>query len=394
MNLLFLSRWYPWPADHGARLRVLNLLRSLATRHVVDLISFAEEPVLPAALEAMRGFCASVRVVPYRPFRPQGLRALAGFLDPRPRSVVDTHNSEFADAVVRFGRIDGVIASQIDMLPYALVADARWRLLEELEAGVIFGAVATATNPLRRLRARLTRWKLARYVRQSLRRFDACTVVSERERALAMALGIAGDRIDVIPNGADTVGAKSVEGAPIPNTCIYAGALTYSANHDAVRYFLTEIWPTLRTRHPELTFTVTGRTTGVDLAQLSTDARVHFPGYLEDVRPAVASSWLSIVPLRVGGGTRLKVLESMALGTPVVSTSKGCEGLDLRIGEEVLVADTAQEFAAAVGRVLLDADLRARLSMAGCQAAKRYDWSLIGNSLLAVLERFEQAGGG
>jgi len=394
MNLLFLSRWYPWPADNGARLRILNLLKALATRHVVHLISFAEEPVAPAALAAMRGWCASVEVVPYRAFRPRGWRALAGFLDARPRSVVDTYSPEFAAAVARCGHVDGVIASEIDMLPYALDADASWRLLEELEVGAILGAADGATSGLGRLRARLTGWKLARYVRSALQRFDACTVVSERERELVTALGVLASRIDVIPNGVDIAGSSSVAEVPVPNTCLYAGALTYSANYDAVAYFLAEIWPLVVARNPELTFTITGRTTGVDLERLPIGPGVRFSGYLADIRPTVAANWLSVVPLRVGGGTRLKVLESLALGTPVVSTSKGCEGLDLRPDEEILVADAPTDFAAAISRILRDADLRARLSAAGRLAAKRYDWVVIGGRLLAVVERLKPSGGG
>lgn len=393
MKILFLSRWYPWPADNGARLRVNHLLRALASRHDVHLISFSEGEVSAADLAEMRRCCASVETVPYRGFRPGGLRAVAGFFDPRPRSVVDTHSPALLAAVQRAGSFDLALASQIDMAPYALAARARRRVLEELEIGVLADAARRAPGARSRLRAGLTWWKLSGYVRGLLRSFDGCTVVSAAERELVATLAPAGREIEVVPNGVDTRAAGAVSATPIPGSMIYAGALTYSANFDAVAYFLGEIYPLIRARHPQASFTVTGRTEGVDLARLPTRPGVRFSGYLADVKPAVAGSWLSVVPLRIGGGTRLKILESLALGTPVVATRKGAEGLDLQDGRDALLADTPAEFAEAAGRVLADPALRAALAAAGRIAASRYDWGMIGDRLLTLIDRLAVPGG-
>ncbi len=393
MKILFLSRWYPWPADNGARLRVLNLIKALARRHEVLLVSFADGPVAPEALAAMRQWCASVATVTYRGFRPGGARALLGFFDRRPRSVVDTYNVALRDAAVRVGRVDLALASEIDMVPYALAADARRRVLEELEVGAIAGATAHANGARAKLRTGLTWWKLARYVRGTLKRFDACTVVSAAERDLAVGLAPAGYPIEVLPNGVDIAAMRAVTATPTPDTLIYAGALTYHANYDAVAYFLEAIHPLIRERCPEVRLTVTGRTDGVDLGRLLPHPGVRFSGYLDDVRPTVAGAWLSVVPLRVGGGTRLKILESLALGTPVVATRKGAEGLDLVDGRDVLLADTPAAFAEAAVRVLRDPALRARLADAGRIAASRYDWGMIGDRLLTLIDRFDDPGG-
>lgn len=393
MKILFLSRWYPWPADNGARLRVLNLIKALSRRHEVHLVSYADGPVAPEALAAMRRWCASVETVTYRGFRPRGMRALLGFIDPRPRSVVDTYNVAMRAAAVRVGRVDVALASEIDMVPYALAANARRRVFEELEVGVIAGAATQANGVRAKIRAGLTWWKLSRYVRGTLKRFDACTVVSAAERDLAVGLAPAGYPIEVLPNGVDVDAMRAVTAAPTPGTLIYAGALTYHANYDAVAYFLEAIYPLIRERCPEATVTVTGRTDGIDLGRLSAHPGVRFSGYLDDVRPAIAGTWLSVVPLRVGGGTRLKILESLALGTPVVSTRKGAEGLDLVDGRDVMLADTPRAFAEAVTRVLGDPALRARLADAGRIAASRYDWGMIGDRLLALIDRFDDPGG-
>lgn len=393
MRILFLSRWYPWPADNGARLRVYHLIRALAREHQVHLMSFADAHVDASALAEMRQWCASVDTFDYQAFRPGGARALAAFFDARPRSAVDTFSSELARAVDRFGPVDLVLASQIDMAPYALGAHSRWRILEELEVGVIADHAGIAGGVLPRLRARLTWLKLSRYVRGLLRVFDACTVVSQKEAALVAKLAPEGGRIRVVPNGVDIGGAAEVVAIPHPNSLIYAGALTYHANFDAVTYFLSEIYPQLRERHPGIVFTVTGRTSGVDVSQLARLPGVRFSGYLDDVRPAVASNWLSVVPLRIGGGTRLKILESLALGTPVVATRKGAEGLDLEDKRDLLLADDPAEFVEAVSRVLTDPAFRSSLSEAGRVAAKRYDWSTSGDHLLALIGQLSATGG-
>jgi glycosyltransferase involved in cell wall biosynthesis len=130
---------------------------------------------------------------------------------------------------------------------------------------------------------------------------------------------------------------------------------------------------------------ITGSTAGVALDQLPPTPNVHFTGYLESVWPAVAGSWVSVVPLRLGGGTRLKIIESLALGTPVVATTKGAEGLGLTADVEIAIADTPQHFAETVLALLHDAERRRQFSERGRTAAQRYDWAAIGRDLNDVL---------
>jgi len=194
--------------------------------------------------------------------------------------------------------------------------------------------------------------------------------------------------LEVVPNGVDIESYTGDFGSPVPDTLTFTGVLTYFANFDAIGFFLEEIWPRVRASRPGAKLWITGRTEGVPLERLSLDEGVNFTGYLDDIRPHVARSQVCIVPLRVGGGTRLKILEAMALGTPVVSTSKGAEGLDVTAGQDILIADEPQAFANAVLRLLDDADLRARLSENGRRlVSERYDWREIGTRLNAFLER-------
>ena len=189
--------------------------------------------------------------------------------------------------------------------------------------------------------------------------------------------------ISTVPNGIDLARYAGDFGPLQADTLVYAGSLTYQPNFDAVSFFVREIFPRIRAKRPNARLLVTGSLDGVDRASLPDTAGVEFTGYVDDVRPTIARSWLSIAPLRAGGGTRVKILESLALGTPVVATRKGAEGLDLMPGRDLLVADDPAEFAAAVVRVLDDEALRNTLGCQGGQAvAAKYGWDTIGQQFL------------
>ncbi|MCS6846138.1 MAG: glycosyltransferase family 4 protein [Anaerolineae bacterium] len=396
MRVLFLSSWYPYPADNGSRLRIYHLLRQLSSRHEISLISFTDEPVSDDRLRAMRALCAEVKTVQQRRFKPGRLKAILGFFSTRPRSVVDTYTEEMTQTVLREAtrfRPDVVVASQMDTAPYARRLDAR-RVLDEVEVTVLYEAYARARSKLRRFRAWLTWQKLTAYLRSLLYDFDGYTVVSDAERRRVIQATATRTPVAIVPNGVDVEVCARIVAQPKPDTLIYSGALTYGANFDAVNYFLREIFPLIQAKRPGVKLFVTGKLDGVNLDVLPRNDGVVFTGYLDDVRPRIAQSWVSVVPLRIGGGTRLKILESLALGTPVVATSKGVEGLDFEAGRELCIADAPSEFANQVVRLLEDHALRETLSLAGRRAVTaRYNWSAIGQSFCDFLEGIVQGEG-
>ena len=391
MKVLFLSRWYPFPPDNGSKLRIFHLLRQLAQEHTVDLVSFTSEPLDPQRTDAMYYLCRNVWTANYRSFAPGGLASLAGFFSPRPRSVVATYSSELdvlAKTAVENESYDLVIASQIDMAPYALNLNIPARLLEEIELTTIWEHYALRRNPFKRLRALLTWRKTRRYVRGLIKKYDVCTVVSEEEHQRLQKIAPKMKNIYVLPNGVDMVQMQADYGEPEEDTLIYTGALTYSANFDAMQYFLTEIFPRIQAGRRNVRLYITGKTDGVRLDRLPENDAVTYTGYLKDIRPRVATSWVNVVPLRMGGGTRLKILESLALGTPVVATTKGAEGLQLRAGEDYLRADSPAAFADAVLRVLQHKEMRDSLAASGrSKVAAMYDWGIIGAQLDSLLHK-------
>jgi polysaccharide biosynthesis protein PslH len=384
MRILFLSAWCPLPADNGSKLRITHLLRELARQHQVDLLTFAPEPPDAVALRALKDMCAGVELLTETPFAERAGGRLSGLLSPRPRSVVANHSPRMATAAQRRDKhhYDVVIASQIHMAPYALLLHNTPRLLEEIELSPLYEQYISQHRLRARLRYGLTWWKTRRYVASLLRHFAGASVVSERELAIIRPLAPADLPLAVVPNGVDVAACMQDFGPPENDTLIYPGALSYDANFDAMDYFLGAILPQVQAVRPDARLRITGRATSAQLAALPRAQGVEFTGYLDDVRPAVARAWAEVVPLRKGGGTRLKVLEALALGTPVVSTSKGIEGLALEPGQHALVADTPTEFAAATAKLLGQPALRAQLAEAGRRVAReRFDWQASGQQL-------------
>lgn len=395
MRILVVSQWFPYPPDNGARLRTYHLLKQLARHHEIALLSFAQREVKPEHLDAMRAYCTTVEAVPFRPFHPTRLRALVGLLLPRPRALTDTFSPRMEARVretLRRERFDLVLASTIG--PTATTAmHVRGhrtvpRVLEDLELSIILDRVQNEQAWLARQRLRLTWWKLRRFMVGLLRDLDGCTVASERERDLVQRLVPGYRHLTVVPNGLEPERYEGDFGPVEPDTLVFPGALTYIANLLAMEFFLKEVMPRIVARRPGVRLYITGRTDGVDLARLPLSDNVVLTGYLDDVRPRIARSQVCVVPMTVGGGTRLKILEAMALGVPVVATPKGAEGLAVRPGEDVLLADDPEALAAHVVRLLEEPALRARLAENGRRLVReRYDWRIIGERFNAFLER-------
>jgi len=372
------------------------MLCHLGRTHEVTLLTFSDDPLRDQErrTELLR-YCREVVLIPLPGNARDIFSAMRGYLSPVPRSVLSNYSQPMASAIQQMSTdhsFDLVIGSQIGMAPYALLAKAPLRVLEEVEISGFIDRLRKIKPLLTKGRFWLTCQKHFRFVAKLVRQFSSCTVVSEREKRELLRLVPDYANVAIIPNGIQLTDYQRTYGEPVPNSLIYSGSLSYSANLDAVEYFLETIFPAVLRQRPETRLYLTGKQDArVINALLSGRGEIKsaivFTGYLEDVRPLIAQSWASIVPLRQGGGTRLKILEAFALGTPVVSTRKGCEGLALKAGRDLLVADTPSEFKEAVLRILGDRGLRNQLGTDGRRAVKRYDWARLGPQFEKFLEQ-------
>lgn len=327
--------------------------------------------------------------VRYREFRPGRLKAILGLFSTSPRSILDTFQPEMAKSIeerIRFRRPVLVVYSQLTTAAYHS-AHSIPSIFEELENGSIYEMQATSRSALRRMRGWLTWQKQKGYLRSLIPGFQGCTVVSQNERKLLSQFLPDYQPVAVLPNGVDLRYNRPGVEEVIPGRLVYTGALTYRANLEAVSYFIAEILPLIQKEVPEAELWISGAYEGVDVSEIATHPGVRLTGYLEDLRPLVRSAAACVVPLLSGGGTRLKILEALALGVPVVSTPKGAEGLEVHPGEHLLTGEDPARFAGQVVRLLNSPELRARLSENGRRLVeKNHDWEQIGSQFCQLAE--------
>ncbi|MGH2536728.1 MAG: glycosyltransferase family 4 protein [Candidatus Promineifilaceae bacterium] len=383
MRILFLSSWALAPISNGSTLRLHYLLSELASHHAVSLAACVFGPAAKAPAEA-----ASLSLERYWPIRldPHDVSAMGrpalhlglapGYARLRPEA------TEVVRRALAAGLYDLLVASAAPMAGYVLLAPANLpRVLEEHNsmARISLERRQAARRPAQRLRTWLSWRKQVAYDRRLLPQFDRITMVSEQDRSLTQKiLAPFQVPVDVIPNGVDCAYNAFTLGPRRPGSLVFNGSLTYAANYAAMRFFVELVMPLIGRGHPDACLTITGDHAGVDLSPFSSRRNISLAGHVADVRPHVAEASACVVPITEGGGSRLKVLEALALGTPVVSTAKGVEGHALRDGEHYLRAETPAEFAAAVGRLWSDPALARRLSLCGREVVEREcDWRFI-----------------
>jgi len=218
-----------------------------------------------------------------------------------------------------------------------------------------------------------------------LRSFNACLAVSEQEASFVREV-LHGPDVHLVPNGVDTKYFTAGAGRPQSGAVLFTGRMSYEPNADAAVYFAQTILPLLKKQAPHAVFHVVGTNPPARLTDLAAEDVVVY-GRVDDVRPHHVNAEVVVVPVRKGGGTRLKVLEAAASGKAIVSTRLGAEGLDLVAGRDLIVADDSQDFANAVAGLLQDPGRRAELGAHARAAACRFDWISIGERFRKLIEK-------
>lgn len=252
----------------------------------------------------------------------------------------------------------------------------------------------TESHPLKRQVYAVEFRKMLRYERNAARKFHHIIAVSEHDRSL-METWVEGAKISVVPTGVDLGHYRpDFDRVPQPGLVVFVGAMDWEPNVDAMEYFCERIWPLVRAQAPEARLRIVGRNPGDRVEKLRSD-HVEITGRVPSVVDHLHEAAAVVVPLRIGGGTRLKIYEAMAAGKAVVSTSVGAEGLDVHPGRDIVLADHPGSFSEAVVRVLHDRSLRQQYEKAAAQAAAQYDWSVIaekfGRTLELVCDQFQDS---
>lgn len=370
MKVLLLTQVLPYPPDSGPKVKTYNVLKYLAEHHEVTLASFVRGDQ-SRDVEYLRRFCAGgVRVVPMERGAFKDAVAMARSLATgQPWMMVRDDRAAMRNLVDRLAegtRFDVAHADQLNMAQYAArVAGARKVLDAHNALWLLYKRLAETMGAGPR-RALLDRdWKLLkRYEGRICREFDGVLAVSREDKAalleaVAEANGCATDRDDakmvVIPIAVDADEVQPVQRHPDADHILHIGTMYWPPNIDGVKWFIAEVLPHIRKQRPQVVFDVVGARPPQELLEMSkADPRINVTGYVGDPQPYLQSAGVMVVPLRAGGGMRVKILNAMAQALPIVTTTLGCEGIAVEHDKHVLIADSPLEFAQAVLRLLAD----------------------------------------
>jgi glycosyltransferase involved in cell wall biosynthesis len=401
MNILFLTQVLPYPLDAGPKTRAYYVLRYLAQKHQVTLVSFVRGTDTPAAVEHLAAVCAAVHTVPIArsPVRDVGFLA-ESLLTNQPFIITRDRSAAMRAVLAELMRgptvFDAVHADQLWMAPYAeyvhTLADGQHRIkplcvLDQHNAVfMIFRRLAQGErNPLKRQLARLEAHKLASYEAALCARLERVVWVTQEDYAAVAAVAGASSTAQLVVNSGvipiciDTVEQAALERKLPARRVTFLGGLHYPPNAQGVLWFAEHIFPQVLAQAPDAVLTVIGKQPPAALASLGIPpANLEVTGYVDDPRPYLRETGAFIVPLLAGGGMRVKILDAWCWGLPLVSTAVGAEGIAATPGEDILLADAPADFAAAVVRLLRDPALNAQIAAAGRRSAEQqYDWRKI-----------------
>jgi glycosyltransferase involved in cell wall biosynthesis len=395
MRILWVSPYWPVPVFGGGT-RVFNLIKVLGATCDIDLIAVAHGP-LPddEHATALRALCRHIMLVP-PPITSLTARRLMQF-----RALAGRHPSYrgayyVPDLQSRINQaVDGehydVVIVEHSFMGYYTFPGSVPVVLDQhnVESDILWRASHRERSTLRR-GYNLLDWRKYRSDEQRIcRSMDLILAASEQDRRTMQSWGNL-PRCIVIPNGVDTTyftpRDATAEGGMAD--VLFTATMHYSPNIEAMLYFNAEIWPLIRRHVPHATLEIVGGAPPPEIARLGTMPGVTVTGYVPDLRPTLAHAQVVVVPLRIGGGTRLKIVEALAMEKAIVSTAVGCEGLDVQDGRHLLVADEPAAFAGHVIDLLGDPGRRAELGRAGRRLVEgEYDWRAIGRRLAASLEQ-------
>lgn len=397
-RLLFLAQILPHPPDGGVKIRTYHVLRLLAREFDVDALCFHRRSAredsagVEESVGALREHADRVEAfaIPQERFRVRLVwDHLRSVLRRRPYTYYSYESRDF------LSRLHGLLDRQTYDLVHVDSLDLSRYLSELPDLPIVCAHHNVESELLRRrgdsvdfspLRAYL-RFQADLLEREEDRWCRAVALnvtVSERDRR-TLEDRVPGASCFVVPNGVDTDEFRPAEpeGGESGSGLVFVGGCTWFPNRDALTYFSDEILPLLRERRSELEVHWVGRADEETRSRFRRDHGIEMPGYVEDIRPYVRRAACYVVPIRVGGGTRLKILDAWAMGKAVVSTSQGCEGLAAEDGDNILIRDSAEGFAEAVDRVLADPDLRRSLGGRARETAEEtYSWEVIGERMI------------
>jgi sugar transferase (PEP-CTERM/EpsH1 system associated) len=400
MKILWVKAGGLVPPDSGGKIRSYNILRQLARQQSVTLFSFHDAKVDQDQRELGKVFERVVCVplaLPQKRSTAEFIRYAAGFLSPEPYNLAKYCRPQVRKELTNLLRQESYDVMVCDFLMAAGVIPWEAPIPKVLFAHNVEAAIwrhhrQVTRNPLWKALAWRETRRMEAAERRYLRAADHVLTVSENDRGVFSAF-VEPSKLTVVPTGVDSdyfQPAEATQSAPTQDlpTLVFIGSMDWLPNEDAIFYFMRQVLPLVRREFPAVSLYVVGRNPSQRLQSLAAKTcNLQVTGRVADVRPFLARASVIIVPLRIGGGTRVKVFEAMAMGKAVVSTSLGAEGLAVQHGQNILLADSPAEFAEAVCSLLRDIPQRQRLGASARQMVEQnYSWTNAAQVVDSVLK--------
>jgi len=400
VHILWLKTEMLHPLDKGGRIRTYHMLRELRREHRITYLTLDDGDSAPDAPARAREYCTSLQRVTSRVAAkgsPEFYLDLArNLLSPLPYAVWKYRSPRMRELTVSLtvgGDVDLVVcdflAPAVNLAPCLRVPTLLFQ--HNVESRIWQRHAEVATHPAVRMYLREQARRMAVFECAECRRFDHVVAVSPDDRdCFAEQFGVR--HVSDVATGVDTEYFHLAEhSAARANMLLFTGSMDWMPNEDAMVYFTEAIAPRLRTRFPDLALRIAGRNPTPTVRSLAGPG-VEVTGTVPDIRPHLEQASVVVVPLRVGGGTRLKIFEAMAMGKPIVSTSIGAEGLPVRHEEHLLVADTPEDFAGAVRRLLEDPGYATALGQRGAALVRsRFGWRQVAQQFADTCGEVAQA---
>jgi polysaccharide biosynthesis protein PslH len=390
MKSLIVSPFSPYPLVFGGAIRLYHLVKMFAAFSETTLLSYASWTDDPNVADHLQTICSKVVLVDGKPQANGRLRARS-LLSARSfqyHSHYTAHFQQAIDRVLQEQRYDIIVVEQTQMAYFNYGQSGALQILDlqNIEHELLLRRAAVEKGLPKRAGLWVEGQKFRAEELKLCRGFDLIFTPSDRERdALRTFQGM--PPVMSLPNSIDPDFFAHRWQAPAANEIAFIGTTHVDANRDGLIYFMDEIFPLIERLVPDITLSIVGGSPPPEIKAYGQRPNVEVTGYVKDVRDYMARAKALVVPLRSGGGTRLKILEGLSYGVPTISTSVGAEGLGLVDGEQILLGDTPQRFAEQVARALGDTALQQRLRAAGRQVAEeRYSWQAVGRQLQRHLE--------
>lgn len=395
MKILFISHLLPYPPRGGAFQRTFNLIVQASRHNQISLLAIAQRAhqntaaKVQESVEALRRYCVSVKAfrapADSSAFR-WGLLLFSNLFSAEPYSVRKFYSKEMAGEIRRLTERENFDLIHLDTIDLVEYLDDSIKLPvvanhHNIESDLLQRRAEAERNIPAKLYLGLQAKKVLRLEKKHAPRFAVNLVVSAQDKIRFEAIAPAA-RFEIVANGTDIDYFKPAASTS-PRELIFIGGLGWYPNRDAMLYFCREILPLIQKKIPDIVLNIIGRTPPDELSRMArANPAIRLHGFVDDIRDLIARAAVYVVPIRVGGGTRLKILDAMASGKAIVSTTIGAEGIMASQGKDILFADTPADFAERVVQLLNDEQLRRRLGAnARALAEKEYAWEVIGNRL-------------